>query len=340
MSLARRVLQTMREPRNPGPQSVPVRSRRPVLQTVQTESPAAGTEEEEEDEPCVTAGWDVEQAFVTRAALVMDRQGEESRTGSELIHLSSMLAKDWCPRRHVLAARHGERQLKRVMAQDRIVWEMGRAAERHLRNQFIASHGRTRVVGRWQCACEALKVDGRGLSAAALRSGRHRCARCNGNPIHYGELPVTGDNLTGSPDLQFIEGASVGRHVTEIKSINKREYDLLTGPLPVHVLQLSGYVLMLRAAGVVVDTARVAYVCKDYVPPGTSPYKEYVVMRPGLELPAAQRAGIGLIQEQASALGATLRNSGPLPPRLTKCTAPTATAAKGCSQCALCFSLD
>lgn len=263
--------------------------------------------------------------FVARAVRLADTESETTRAGSEFVHVSALVRGDFCPRAHLIHQRHNHDQQVSVLSQMRIVWELGRAAENHVRKQFIRMHGMHRVIGKWRCPCEATEHCGNG--------NPHTLCQSCGKPVDiYGELDLFDQarNLGGHPDLLYLT-RSGGLEVVEIKSIRKEDFSALLRPAPEHVLQCWSYLRILRETtpGVTVN-GRVLYVAKDYIQPKVSPY---------LEFPLPPKPQILDLLEAQAAEAASHQKAGTLPPRLDLCTGPLTKRAKGCDACALCFSL-
>jgi hypothetical protein len=267
-------------------------------------------------------------SFVAKTVRMADAEVEVGRLGSETVHVSSLVSGSFCPRAHVIAKRHNITAHQKVMPAMRIVWALGRAAETHVRGQFIKAHGAGRCMGKWRCKCGNLSLVGFGAKATI-------CGNCGTDANVYEELdlfdPITG--VGGHPDLVFITRKGDFR-VVEIKSLNRTEFEKLFKAKPDHTLQLGFYVRILRESfkrdgikGKVTGT--VLYVVKDFVP--SSPYLEFNGDASDLTLDAL--TGQAVIAKEAEEEGTT-------PPRLTACSSPKATRAKNCAACSLCFQLS
>jgi hypothetical protein len=266
--------------------------------------------------------------FVSKCVRLMDSEPEKSRAGGELVHVSSLINGDWCPRAHLINQRHQQQHFENVLPQMRIVWALGRAAEAHVRTQFIRAHGKHRVIGNWRCHCGDSKREGVGAEFV-------KCTGCGTALDGYGELVLHDHQLglIGSPDLVFI-ATDGGYEVVEIKSIKKDGFAELTGPKFDHVMQCYGYVDFLRrTTGLRVD-GRVLYVAKDFINPRQSPYREYPIA-PHEE--TAKQVLETLKQGLTDMRGHQKTDS--LPDRLEACSSPSSKRAKGCVACTLCFSL-
>lgn len=265
--------------------------------------------------------------FVAHCVKLADTTPEASRAGSDSVHVSHLVSGDWCPRSHLIHQRHMQSQSGMVQSQMRIVWALGRAAENHVRDQFIKMHGRHRVIGNWTCKCEATVKGGLGDYTSI-------CQTCGSQLDRYGELTLFDEeaNIGGHSDLVFLNKKG-GVEVTEIKSIKKDDFAKLLSPLPGHVLQCASYRRILRKTlpGNPPVHGRILYVAKDYISPKVSPYLEF-------ELPLEDPPVLEVLREEAIKVKEH-QAANTLPDRLPICETPHSTRAKNCGACALCFSL-
>jgi predicted RecB family nuclease len=156
------------------------------------------------------------------------------------------------------------------------------------------------------------------------------CNSCKKEPSIFHEVPVFDHELqiTGSPDLLLVHGG--GFRVVEIKSMNKKDFDLLQAPVPNHVFQVNSYRKMLLATGAkVCEEAIIMYVAKDYS--FKSPYKEFHV------LPDDQMLAINSMFEQVRLMRQS-GSAGQLPPKLPVCANIDSPMARRCPQAVNCFS--
>lgn len=266
--------------------------------------------------------------FVAACVKMADNRPERSRGGSNNVHVSTLIGDKWCPRAHLIQRLHQQGQSSCVNSQLHIVWKLGRAAEKHVRDQFITMHGRHRVIGHWTCKCERTSHTGPGTNS-------NICEACGTGTVVYNELTLVDNDIdkVGNPDLIFI-AEDEGFEVVEIKSIKKDNFEALFKPAPDHVMQCRSYVNLLsdKLPGKRVG-GRVLYVAKDYVRPGMSPYLEFEVkddLAADLYLDTLD-GSVANMRDHAAA--------GTLPDRLPECSSPASKKAKGCEACGLCFSL-
>lgn len=271
---------------------------------------------------------DTDNDFVSQCIRLIDSEPEKSRAGGELVHVSTLIGADWCPRAHLINLRHEQSHFENVLPQMRIVWALGRAAESHVRGQFIKAHGRHRVIGNWKCRCGESTREGVGAQFV-------KCTSCGTAIENYHELVLHDHEvgLIGSPDLVFI-AEDGGYEVVEIKSIKKDGFVELNAPKFDHVMQCYGYVEFLRrTTGLRVD-GRILYVAKDFISPRQSPYREFQIApheAAASQVMSTLREGLtGMRHHQ---------KSDSLPDRLPACSSPASKRAKSCVACTLCFSL-
>ena len=259
--------------------------------------------------------------FLTALVRQQDEQPEDARGVGGYVHVTALL--DFCQRRWSLIAKEIDNRPSLPKSADRVMWAIGRALEHHVRTQIIASVGRQSVYGLWKCPCGGLEVLGLGNSSS--------CNSCKREASIFHEVPVFDHELkiTGSPDLVLLHG-SQGFRVVEIKSMNKKDFDLLQAPVPNHVFQVNSYRKMMLATGAVVCAeAIILYVAKDYS--FKSPYKEFHVM------PDDQMLTIDAMFEQVRQLRAT-DERGQLPAKLAVCASVDSPFARRCPQAVSCFS--
>lgn len=291
---------------------------------------------------------EVRDEGVLPALIASDQMHEDNRgyteAGSGLIHVSSL--PDLCPRAYILAAESSNphSHTKSVNSNDRIVWAMGRSAEKHVRDAFIQQVTPQKVYGRWLCPCERDEeyYDG------PREHGFRECA-CERRMVdQYQEVPVVDSDagIVGNCDLPYF---SVDNRVvlTEIKSV-KGEYfkemaDHGLDNMPTaflreqasnHKYQITAYHRLFARNGFpLADYCRLLYVSKNYVGMRwvDSPYREYVV-------PMDSRVNARLDREWGKAFTIQRhRDAGTLPPRLESCTSPTTGCATTCTLAANCF---
>lgn len=183
------------------------------------------------------------------------------------VHVSS-LAQNFCPRQYAIALKEDLALYESVTGGHKVTWELGRAAEKHVRAGFINQYGLKHIYAQWRCDCKK-----------TVREGFYReisCEEC-GKPVDIFEEPDIWDDehgVKGHPDLVFNYRQTL--FVMEIKSMNKKDWEALTEPLPTHILQAGMYPRLLRNKGLKVSpVVTFVYVGKEFV--WGSPYKEFHV---------------------------------------------------------------
>lgn len=249
-----------------------------------------------------------------------DREVEARREGLDAIHVTAALSGDFCGRREWIIRNYNTNVgTNTPFSSQRIVWALGRAAERHVRDSLLASM-RGNAVGVWSCVCGKESHIGKFVTD-------RKCTACDTLLEIYGEHRAVSPsgNVSGSIDFLY-QDEEEDYGVLEIKSIQKADYEKLTGPLTSHRDQCNFYVHLLRLRGLKVGRASVLYVAKDAV--SGSPYKVY-------EIPMEIQPSV--IQAHKDAEEAFQEE---LPAKRSGCASPSSPIARKCSQCAMCFSLE
>jgi len=262
----------------------------------------------------------------------MDVVPDQPRDNGKYIHVSSL--SQLCPRAYAIREKYGETGvgLSTVDKGQRVVWSLGRAAELHARLQLTLAFPEM-AYGIWTCKCEKLRHTG--VYSEAMEK---QCHHCGGTLVNYEEVDLKNDDLyiTGHPDLLLLRNG-VEFTVVEFKSINKagfakrKQHNRADGE---HICQALTYRETLRHRGHrVAPYVVVIYVCKDF-DWGVSPYLEFrAALRGGL------KASVSAMEDNAAAVVQWRNDPETLPPRISACYDNSASRAKGCGQCTLCFSL-
>lgn len=164
---------------------------------------------------------------------------ESARVHADCLHVSSLVGDYLCPRQIWLANHYHLTAIDRVRPAMKIVWDMGRACEKTVRDLLITGMGRSRVLGKWSCACGATTQVGQGQELD--------CNICDTACDIYGEADLYYSPLKifGHSDFIYLDEAR-NVNVVEIKSINKSDWLTLEAPRHTHVAQVSMYYFMLR----------------------------------------------------------------------------------------------
>jgi hypothetical protein len=261
--------------------------------------------------------------LVKTALDALDRVPESVRSATPgFMHVSSLL--EFCPRQVALMRQEDRAMTRVVTGGHRVMWRIGRAVETHIRDQFLSGRNRRGVFGRWTCVCERTSFTGTWRAVT--------CQTCQHPVDQYGEYAVRNTELrvVGNPDLLFEHRGDV-LVVTEIKSMNAKEFDALTAPKGDHVFQASMYRRLLAMEGRKVHKDVVILYCtKDFK--FGSPYKEFHVDTTN----ATWANAVELAFEQLRAFNAA-HDAGRLPAR-ERCPSPTCSAAKACPVVSACFN--
>lgn len=268
----------------------------------------------------------MEPPITTAAGLLaaveeQDRAPETARLGGDVVHVSSLLDREFCPRKSWLA-RYEQRVIqRRAGGAMRVVWTMGRAAEHHIRIQLLKTMLH-KAHGRWECDC-------RRSSAQGFFDAQASCPLCGSTLMHYAEQPLEFGNVTGSPDF-IVANEAEELVVMEIKSIQKKDFQPLTAPVEIHVRQASFYVHLLHELGFRVQPVPIIfYVCKDFIV-RESTYKSFDAPRLNLDNPSSE-----IRLAFADAAEATAEE---IPNRLPACQSCTSVVAARCPFVGSCFA--
>lgn len=272
----------------------------------------------------------VAEADLARALSGADGMPEESRVGSDYIHVTSLI--DPCARLWKIADRFGL-PAKVPTSSDRLVWAIGRAVERHVRGQVIrALPGK--AWGHWRCHKCGVDIPQNGdyLGDATTREESGLCKGCKGEPCYVEVAMFDHDaKVVGSMDLGILENGKV--RVVEIKSITQKGFEKIKAkgkPEPDHSFQAFAYKKLLEAGGVATHPRPlVIYGRKEYQ--WASPY--FVCEADPKLVPAVGRAW-EFAEELRSA-----RAGDQMPSRHHLCKSADSSRAKKCPGCPVCFSI-
>ena len=263
-----------------------------------------------------------EPGFFINAVRRQDAVPERRRFEAGFVHGSALV--DVCPRQHVLAAMAGT-SYRRVYGPERIVWALGRAAESHVRNQYLESVGRLGAYGAWECACKRVSYTGLFTPAARV------CVACGEHPARYREAPYLDRDahISGSPDLQLVNRS--GRFlIVEAKSMQEKDFRPLDAPLANHVFQAMLYRRLAEYNGkAVMSGVLVVYVSKQYN--FKTPYKEFYV-----EASPMYEGMLDYAWEQAASIRRGIE-ANTVDGMDRMCRSQDVTRAKGCPVSSSCF---
>ena len=268
-----------------------------------------------------------------------DARTEANRTrGNAYLHVSTLVHNP-CPRKLMLLQTAEEVRRERHFSPDRIVHTLGRAAEHHVRTQYIESVGYSGVLGKWVCPC--------GETQSEPYFSPTPCRVCRKATIIYKELTLLDHDarIVGGVDF-LIAGQDDLLVPVEIKSMRIAEFMERRGetnsspfrPVAEHIAQVSAYH---KLSGIRFGEHRMApfsliyYVAKDYPRYGIIPYATVLVDMQD-EAPQRWQRDLWALARELWAARSTER----LPGRLGVCTSALASAAKACECVGPCFLRD
>lgn len=283
---------------------------------------------------------EAEETFLSSMIQLQDSIPVNSRVfNSDYIPVANLIKEDFCPRQWLLArmyAKQSDMQDSNISGNMRIVWEMGRAVEKHIRNQLISFMQYNNILGNWSCKCGSKSHKG-------FFNKHLVCNKCEGLCDVYGEYTVVDkvNGVSGNPDFLYYNSKDSVYVPVEIKSIkkgkDKNDKDGFLGmvkPVSDHIIQLACYRrLLIKNNMEVSDYGRIIYCSKDFIM--ETPYKEYKVdltIYDGI---------LDLAWQKAKSIYDIIyyKRVGSLPKRLDVCTQAADKTAKSCKMCQLCFNL-
>jgi hypothetical protein len=280
-----------------------------------------------------------ESSFLSSIVQLEDSIPVESRIfNSDYIPVANLIKEDFCARKWLLARRFakGTDLQENVSGNMRIVWEMGRSVEKHIRNQLISFMKYENILGSWKCKCGHKNHKG-------FYSPSTICEKCGGVCDVYGEFTVTDkiNGISGNPDFVYFNPKEQLYVPVEIKSIKKGKdkndktgFLGLVNPVADHIIQLACYRRLLIKNGFeVTNYGRILYCSKDFIM--ETPYKEFKV-------DLTEYDGIlDLAWDKAKIIYDIIffNRTGDLPQRLSSCSSASDKMAKDCKMCQLCFNL-
>lgn len=264
--------------------------------------------------------------FFSKVVSMEDNMPEHVRIDKEYVHVSSMVG--WCPRQYALLVQKDQPPTKQVTGGHRVMWQVGRSVEQHIRTQYMKAVEFVGVYGVWSCKC------GRQSHTGFIPESK-KCVACGTHTNQFSELALKHPSykVVGNPDmLTVIRGRIVP---VEIKSMAAKQFDALKAPLGDHTFQLDCYGLLARdiltpATGLEVsDTSVIIYTTKDFK--YGSPYKEFHYK--------TSQAGARLVKSSFVEAKAVIKSQsdGVLPKR-TQCRSMTCPKAAKCPVAFECFN--
>jgi hypothetical protein len=258
---------------------------------------------------------------------VLDRQDsvpERTRTSVPgYMHVSS-LVEMICPRQYAILVREERPIFKSVTGGHRVMWNIGRGVESHIRTQFLRGVRRRGVFGKWACPCGETERKG-------YYAPDHRCGTCGKVASMYREAPVFDHDakIVGNPDMLVQHGSKLV--VVEIKSMTAKQWEDLKNPLGNHVFQAGMYRHLMALEGFQMHThVAFIYCTKDFK--WGSPYKEFHV-----DATTPERVRLFENSRDYARMLAGHAAAGTLPPR-ERCSTTTSKEAQSCPVVASCFN--
>lgn len=275
---------------------------------------------------------DMPSRYITDILEAVDISPDPPREEGGHMHASTLLNNP-CVRAFALEQKYKPNYAKVVNRGQRVIWTLGRAAERHVRDSLIKGMPEA-VYGLWRCACGHTKLAGTASFAYANR----KCGKCRLPITRYVEHTLVDEQrgVMGNPDLLFKFGSPLT--VVECKSINDKGFAELVKedrPNGDNACQALYYRRMAQRSGLAVsDYAIILYVLKDYKW-NQSPYREFRVR----EQDRGYAANLNMMDRVADDINKVRKGECGMPKRLAECTSCDSKKAKVCKVCALCFSL-
>lgn len=272
---------------------------------------------------------------------VSNRMNARAGNGQLCVHVSELA--DLCVRQFVLSARLDCYPPTTVTGGHRVMWAIGHALEKHVRDQVVTARNREGIYGLWSCDCGETEYTGE------FPANEH-CSLCHQELSHLGEphLVDAENGVMGSPDLTLILDTEVSgppgevrmhhlHEVVEIKSMTIDQWRALEEPLANHKAQALLYRHLYQILGhSVSDVVRIIYVAKDFV--YGSPYKEFVVDAHEEVHVAMVETSLALARQVQDALANEHTTRGNLPERV--CSGAACPRAKKCGVAVPCFNME
>lgn len=255
-----------------------------------------------------------------------DNIAEEKRSNKNYSHVSSLL-KNPCARKQRILDESEQIDYESATGGHRVMWLIGRAVEKHIRDSYIKAIKGKGVLGKWHCKCEQTTYEG------LYEPKTKACPFCRTTPNQYAEMTLFDHEfgICGNPDMLLYIGADGLLYVVEIKSMNGEDYDDLTRPMPDHTYQAGAYRRMLEKMGYPVSDKLLIIYCTKKFKFG-KPYKQFTVDANQQHIVAVLDGMWAAAKEIHDA-----RKAKELPPR-ERCASPNVPEAKKCVSCVECFS--
>lgn len=279
--------------------------------------------EQPKDIKKVTDEFIIPEDFIIKKLAAADRVPVKDRTATYdgYVHVSSIV--DLCARKYAIVSKEEMQPTKSVSGGMKVVWAMGRAIEKHVRDSLMSTHHKNNFVGIWSCLCGEQTFSGVGHIRNCTCPLKKPMDNYNEYTLFDHELKVV-----GNPDL-ITQYKNVGL-ITEVKSMNKKQFDALEEPIITHILQAMWYPYLAHKIGLpVYPIISIVYVTKDFI--FGSPYKEFHIDTREERYVKAFESMLEELTELRK-----FEETGVLPKR-TMCQSDRSAMAKECPACFDCF---
>lgn len=276
----------------------------------------------------------LEDNFISDLITKYDNTTQPKRVTDDYIHVSSL--RDMCPRQYAIMAKSGDPHYDRINTNDKLVWAIGRAVEKYIRNTYIESVDYIGVYGQWVCSCNKSTHIGFHDKDAV-------CDVCGKHLNKYMELPLfDNDNrIVGNPDIVLcVNGKYLPVEIKSVKGGSSKNKslkffdDLVEAPTGDHIFQAQMYRYLLQKNGFpVADEVVVIYGCKDYSF-RSSPLKQFNV---DVSTPSYESIVANAVLS-ANRIFSYLLGGSALPERLGLCTSVSDKVPSKCPVVGRCFA--
>lgn len=241
------------------------------------------------------------------------------------LHVSDLIHR--CLRAVALSKRTGTKIINEpIYSNLGLTFAIGHAISDYLIDK-VKEASPEQLYGCWSCACKSSRYEG-----VYKQSYDTMCKVCNTKIDRYNELSIinTEYGISGSIDLVLLIDKVF--YLSEVKSINKEDWESLERPLPNHLLQILFYYWLAKEAKMKVhNQVSVVYANKAHT--RSNPFKEFTIKA------SDHLDRLTPYLEAAKELKVAVENDkNKLPKRV--CTTSSSTLAKTCSLCAICFSME
>lgn len=268
---------------------------------------------------------EIPDGFFTGIVSAQDSVPQAKRKNTGYTHVSDLI-RGFCARQVRFSDEKNEKIFESPTGGHRVMWLIGRAVEKHIRDSYIKGVKGKGVLGKWICKCT--KTEYEGFYDAKAKP----CPFCRTSPSEFNELAFFDHEagVVGNPDLPIVVGNEGDFIVVEIKSMNPEDFDDLVTPLPDHIYQAASYRrLLLKADKKVSNKVLIVYCTKKFK--FGKPYKEFMVDVTSAPIQAVLDNMWAAARELRE-----LRKNDEMPCRIA-CANPSSPMAKKCPHVTDCF---